>query len=359
MRYDRLVPTLAVALALTAWAVAQAPDAPRTPGAAGQAKAAPKPRTEAEKAAEAAIDEAIEKLKDLKSVRAQMLQTVEMLGQSFVIKGDYARAPGNRFHMRLTVDKLGDASGLMIQVCDGKYLFDFQQVLQNQYCEKSDITRVLKTLKDPRFDPEVRDQLMAQLGLAGPDALLRGLRRLIRFDQKKADVYDDHDVWVLRGEWADRATLNLPNIGALPPNGPLPPFVPSRVTLWIGKRDGWPYQVEFKGMTRSLLETAPPEKKAGAAPALPPVAAGDRPTRIVLAYTGVEFDLKEKDYDPGDFVFRSPVTPVDRTDQDVARLEGFLSALAERKKAEAAQGKGADAVGTTPPADVPKSARPR
>jgi hypothetical protein len=362
MPYDRLLPTLAIALALTAWAAARGQDAARTPAAAGQAKAAPKaPRTEAEKAAEAAIDEAIEKLKAVTSVRAQLTQTVDMLGQTFVIKGTYLRAPNNRFRMELEVKDLGDASGKMIQVCDGKNLIDYQRVLQVQAYERTDIAKVLDKLKDERFDPEVREQFLTQLGLAGPDALLRGLRKLVRFDQKKADVLDDHDVWVLRGEWADRATLNLPGAGALPPNGPLPPFVPSRVTLYLGKADGWPYQVEFKGLTRSILETAPPEKKAAGTPAIPPVAAADRPTRIVLYYTGVEFNLKGDDIDRREFfAFQAPqgVQVLDRTDQYVNYLEASLRALADRKKAEAAQGKGAESPGELPATDVPRSATP-
>ncbi|HWE39700.1 MAG TPA: hypothetical protein VG406_24335 [Isosphaeraceae bacterium] len=363
MPYDRLLPTLAIALALTAWAGAQAPDAARNPSAAGQAKAAAKvPRTEAEKAAEAVIDEAIDKLKAVTSVRAQLLETVEMLGQSFAIQGTYLRAPSNRFRMNLSVVRLGDAKGTMIQVCDGKYLIEFQQVLEVQACERTDISQVLGKLNDSHFDPEIREQLQAQLGLAGPDALLRGLRKLIRFDQKKSDVLDNHDVWVLRGEWSDPSTLNLPGVGALPAKGPLPPFVPSRVTLWLGKGDGWPYQVEFKGMTRSILETAPPEKKAAGTPALPPVAASDRPTRIVLSYTGVEFGLTDKDIGRDEFKFQPPqgVQIFDRTAQDVARIEGILRALDDRKKAEAAQGKGAEPGpgGELPSVDVPKSATP-
>jgi hypothetical protein len=361
MPYDRLLPTLAIAFALTAWAAAQGQDAARGGAAAGQAKAAAKaPRTEAEKAAEAAIDEAIEKLKDVTTVRALLVQTVEMLGQSFVIEGSYLRAPQNRFRMELKVRNLGDATGTMIQVCDGKNLVEFQQVLQVQAYEHTDISKVLDKLKDPGFDPEVREQFLTQLGLAGPDALLRGLRRLIRFDQKKADVLDNRDVWVLRGEWADRSTLNLPGAGALPPNGPLPPFVPSRVTLYIGKSDGWPYQVEFKGLTRSILETPPPEKKAAGTPAIPPVAAADQPTRIILAYSGVEFHLEGAEIGPKEFAFQAPqgVRIVDRTEQYVNYLESNLRALEERKKSEAAQGKGAESPGEVPPADVPKSSIP-
>ena len=82
MRYDQTMPnhrivlTLAVAVALPLLALAQAPPPGQVP---------PAPPTPAEQT----LDAAIEKLKAITSVRADIRQDVDMLGQKFSVVGQY------------------------------------------------------------------------------------------------------------------------------------------------------------------------------------------------------------------------------------------------------------------------------
>ena len=202
------------------------------------------------------------------------------------------------------------------------------------------------------------------MGFAGPDALLTGLRRAIHFDSKKADVLDGREVWILRGAWteANRAALNMPGQSPLPAVGPLPPYIPNLVTLWLGKKDGWPYQVELKGMSRSILETGPTDKKSGSGskPSTTEPAAADAPfsldtpSKMLLRYTNVSFD--PKDLKPENFFFSPPanVRPNDLTADALADLDRLADEMARRKAVAADTLENSGGQSDLPPVDLPK-----
>src|SRR3954452_15442374 len=201
-------------------APAAAPAAASTPAATP-----PAPPTQAE----LALDEEARKVAALASVSADLVQTVEMLKQKFTIKGTYLKAPGDRVSLRLVVQGLPGSGGEMRQVCDGVTLWDFQQVLESRYCRKVTLAPILEKLKSADLDAASRDQVMTQLGIAGPDILLLGLRKAVHFDQKEEAVYQDEvtkkeiPAYILRGNWQDRQGLLGPNQQPLPEKAPLPP----------------------------------------------------------------------------------------------------------------------------------------
>src|SRR5262245_38180826 len=241
-----LVPSLALAVAAcfaTAAALGQAPtpgtQAPVRQPASPVAKAAPgaaagpaatgetpkEPPTEAERL----IDVAIKQVAGLKSVAADMLQSVEMLKQKFDIKGKYLKAPSSRIYLKLTISGLPDASGTMLQICDGVTLWDYQEVLDSKFFRKMSVQPVFERLNAPEIAAKTREQIMTQMGFAGPEALLVGLRKTIKFDQKETGEIDGKSAWILRGTWLSRNGLVGPDQRPLPLTGPLPPYVPSTV----------------------------------------------------------------------------------------------------------------------------------
>src|SRR5271157_5593961 len=216
---------LSAALGWTTHAPAQAPQpsaaqpptsvAPPPPPATG---AAPAPATGAAPAATAGkpgeppqeppteaerlIDLAIKKIAGVKSVSADMVQNIVMLKQKFNIKG-----PDSRTYLKLTVSGLPDSNGTLLQVCDGETLWEYQQILESQNYRKLSIKPIFERLNSPDIDANTRDQILNQMGFAGPDALLVGLRKSVRFDQKEEDTLDGKAMWVLRGTWRNRNGL--------------------------------------------------------------------------------------------------------------------------------------------------------
>lgn len=344
MPINRSIPTLALLLALARAAPGQAQDVPGlapTPAPASLAPpmAAPKlPPTEAEKA----IDEAIRKVRALESVAADLTMDADMLGQSFTLKGQYFKAPGHRVYLRLGLEGLGEIAGTMLQICDGTTLWDFSKILDGQKCSKLAIGPVIKALDKPECDADFREMVLTKLGFAGPDALLAGLRKSCRFDQLAEKTLkvgqDEVAVFEIRGTWEDR-NLNGPGQAPLPQATPLPPFVPSIVAVWIGREDGWPYQVSFEGRLPAMVPRAEREVDATGRPVgrqTTPSKEARRPTRLMLNYSNVQLN---KALGPENFAFQPPegVPAPDGTEKIVTELEQAIADRAAAKRNEAAK----------------------
>ena len=353
MPKNRLFFALGVAalFSLTAWA--QAPIAPPAGSvqaaqadALAKAKAAiDEPPTEAEKT----LDAAIKKVAALNSVAADLNESVDMLDQKFTIRGRYLKAPGHRIYLQLKIAGLADSAAQMLQVCDGQTLWDYQQVLDSQQYGKLEVGQVFEKLKAPELDDLIRDSVTSQLGFAGADELLRGLRKIGRFDQQVAEVLDGKDVWLLTGEWKSREGLFAPNQQPLPALAPLPAYVPSLLKVWVGKDDGWPYKVRLVGRLATVLSETRKivdGKPVGAA-------GGQRkiqPTIVEIVYSDVKFNPELK---TDEFAFTPPQNArvEDRTQTFVGMLDQAIQFRAASKKAEAAKG---DEPLLKQPIDLPK-----
>jgi outer membrane lipoprotein-sorting protein len=312
---------------------ASAPPAATGPAVAKPAEPAQEPPTEAERL----IDEAIKKIAGLKSVSADLVQTVDMLKQKFEIRGRYLKAPSSRVYLKLSVSGLPDSAGTIVQVCDGETLWDSQQIFDSKSYRKLSIRPVFERLNSPDMDPKIRDQIVTQLGFSGPETLLVGLRKSIKFDIKEEDTLDGKPVWVLRGTWRNRSGLVGPDQRPLPPTGPLPAYVPSVATLTVGKDDGWPYKLVMVGKVPTILVTP----RAGSEKAAPGKRPADNiePSLLTLVYSGVKLNPEIK---AEEFVFTAPpsASVEDNTEVTIKGLDQLIQTQLMQKRAEAARQEG-------------------
>jgi outer membrane lipoprotein-sorting protein len=320
------------------------PGAPQEPGAAANVepqgavpvKAPPGPTEEPPTEAERVIDLAIKKLTALKSVSAELLEKVEMLNQKFTIKGRYLRAEGTRVYLSLTVQGLADSEGTTLQVCDGETLWDYEQLFNNQIYRKMSIKPVLERLNSPDLDPKAKDSITTGMGFSGPETLLVGLRRTLKFDQKEEGELDGRKVWILRGTWRNRQGLALPNSQPAPATGILPPYVPMDGTLYLGKDDGWPYKLVLVGRKPTgIIDTrlkGMDGRVIGSQRSIEKI----EPTRIELIYSNVKLNVVIR---VEEFAFTAPSTanPEDNTQAIVNTLDRAIQSEAARKKAESAK----------------------
>ena len=306
--------------------------------------------------AEEVLDKSIARLKKIVSFSADIAQTVDMLNQKFEIKGNYLKASNYRIYLKLAVSGLGDTPATTLQVCDGTTLWEFRQVLDTQSYTKMTIPAILKKLNDPVLEGSpLREMIATRIGFAGPEAMLVGLRKTVRFDQKADDTFEGKKVWIIRGQWKDRSGLVGP--GQQPPSAtaPLPPYIPSNVYVWIGQDDGWPLKIEMVGNAPSMLgnqdfrRLGPDGRPIG--PKIPPPKVD--PSRIVLAYKNLKLN---PDLKPETFAFQAPAgapNVQDGTDDLLTFLDRAIQEETMRKKAEAAKG---DSSSVLPnPIDVPKT----
>jgi outer membrane lipoprotein-sorting protein len=361
MPKNRLFPVFAISFAVLIGASVY--DSRAAAPAAGTAAAAPEappvePPTEAEKF----LDEAIKKVAAIKSVSAKMLEKVEMLGQKFEITGRYLRAPNDRIRLELNVVGLPDSKGSMLQVCNGTTFWDYQQVYETQIYYRRDAAPILAKVRSPELDENLREQVLNQMGLAGPEILLTGLRRVVKFDQKEEQTLDGRPVWVLAGNWKSREGLLGPNSAPLRPMDNLPSYIPSLVVAYLGKDDYWPYKVKLSGQQSSIVmgdaydtrPIGPDGRRIG------PRTAIQKPllTKIELDYRDVQLNGSISDKE---FVFQAPqgAHVEDDTRKILDGLEQAITMRAAQKKADAAKGDTAKAEeSAVAPIDVPKSAIP-
>lgn len=350
MPKNRTLPAIGVALLIPLAAWAQSPSEPaKVPGATAPAapagsvqaaEAAKAAETEAPTEAETFLDGAIKAAAKFKTVSADVVQTVDMLDQKFRVNGRYLKAPDNQIRLELKVEGLPDAGGEFLQVCDGKTLWDVQQVLETKNYRRIEVGKVFEKIKTAELDDELREQVLTTLGLAGPEELLKGLRRSVRFNQPKTletlRQFSGKQFWVLRGEWQSRVGLTGPNQAPISPTAPLPAYMPSLVVVHLGKDDLWPYQIRLVGRQPAMIydtrKIGPDGHPIGAASSIQKV----KPTEIVLSYENVKLDTE---LSADEFVFSPPsnVRVVDQTQEVVGMLDQTIQVRAAQKKAEAAK----------------------
>ena len=336
----RISLTLGLALAIPLWALAQEPAA--NPAPAAPAEAAAK-LTEGEKI----VDRAVAKLREIKSASAKLEVVADMLNQKFRLDGDYKKAPGNRLFLLLVLVGSANSSGSpdrMLQVCDGVTLWDFNKVLEREDCTKRSIDKILKVLNSPDCDPKLREDMLAILGFVGPEAVLTGIRKSFVIDQVRDGTFEGKPVTILNGSWKDAKTPVMPGGGNPAFSGPLPPYVPTLVTIILGKADGWPYQVIFEGRLPAQIEQ---QKKKMADAQIDTDATGRaigkrmtapaaKPSKLTLTYVNVQINVPIPDET---FAFEPPknARTRDETDLIVSQLEQAVAKSADAKKAQAAK----------------------
>jgi outer membrane lipoprotein-sorting protein len=319
---------------------AGASEAARGGPAAGPGGIPTAPAEEPPTEAELAIDEAIRKISKLQSVAAELEQDVEMLNQKFRINGRYLRAPNTRLYVLLTVaGGLPDTTGRFLQVCDGETLWEYELVLDQSYYRKLLIKPILERLNSPDLDPEIRTKATTQMGVAGPETLLVGLRKTLLFNQKEAATLDGRKVWMFHGTWKSRQGLTF-NSQPVNPTGLLPPYIPMDVLLYLGMEDGWPYKLVLTGREASDLadvrRKGPDGKIVGSKASREKIPR----TKITMTYSNVKFNAAIRQ---DEFVFQAPANAsvADDTESLMKTLDRALEAAALKKKSDAAQKDGA------------------
>ena len=226
-----------------------------------------------------------------------------MLKQDFIIKGRFIKGPGSRIYQKLTVSGIPDSPGTTLQVCDGETLWDYQEILEAKVFRKLSIKPILERLSSPDIDAQTRDQIVSRIGFAGPETLLVGLRQAIKFTIKEETTLDGKPVWLLRGTWRSRNGLTGPDQRPVAATGPLPAFIPSTASLYLGKEDGWPYKLVLVGNVPTILK----DTRLRGVDGRPIGPKGSieqiEPSKIELTYSNVQLNPIIR---PEEFAFQAP-----------------------------------------------------
>jgi hypothetical protein len=212
--------------------------------------------------------------------------------------------------MRLRLD---DDFSSLLQVCDGHYIWNYNQIFAQETLIRIDLDRV-----NQRLEEAGKSQPPPTGGLSGVGGLPRLMQSIgssfnfVRADQTR--LRGQVPTWRLEGLWTPaRLAQLLPEQakaiqgGKAPDLSRLPTHAPDRVVVFLGADDLFPYRIEYH---RQL------DKKAS------PAATSDR-IMTEIDFYDVAFDVP---IPPSRFIY-SPgnLPPTDGTDQ-------FLSAMGLGRK---------------------------
>jgi hypothetical protein len=336
MPYIPFIPVVILGLLVNPYCQAQ--DAATPPPAIST------PAPEEATLAERQLDAATIKIRLMKQIAASIVEENEILNQKFSLEGNYYKDFSNPavflVRLQLKLVGLGDTGSTMLQVCDGKVLWDFQKVLKMQVYRKKDILPILEKLNNSNLNIYLKSDVISSLGFGGPEAMMTGLRRAVKFDTVEPAVIDGVEVWDLSGNWIDRSKLLDMNGRQLPPNAPLPPYVPSSIHVFVAKESGWPYKIVMTGKRppKLAVDTRAMDPISGRPVGVKREPPKVEPSKITLFYKL----LPLSELNPGLFVFDTPAdvsaaSVRDETQDFLIDLDRVIQGENNRKKAEAAK----------------------
>ncbi len=338
MPYARIIPVVVAGLLFPLYCQGQESG----PASTSPTAIAPPPAPVVRTMADNALDAAIVKVHLMTQIAASVEQKVDMLNQKFQIEGNYFKdfTKGLKVRLQLKLVGLGESGSTMLQVCDGKTLWDFQKVLKMQIYRKKEILPIMKELDESSLDEFYKSLVISNLGFGGPESLMNGLKKAVKFDQFSEEKLDGRDVYVVGGTWIDRSKLLGANDRGLPATSPLPPYVPTTVQLYVGKENGWPYKLVMTGITpvKVVEEARAYDPVSGRPIGVKKAPPKVDPTKITLLYNL----LPLTEIKPGLFEFEPPADVAvsnvkDETDDFLKQLRLLIQSENNRKKAEAAK----------------------
>ncbi|OAI55357.1 hypothetical protein AYO47_02520 [Planctomyces sp. SCGC AG-212-M04] len=290
---------------------AKAPPAGKAPEAAP----APEPNPEAVALVKAARD----RLSKWQSIRANVVQTIDVGDRRFKASGRFlvGEFPKLRLEYELTV---GNTVGKLLEVCDGQVLHVERRIEEAAAKEpkversseeaeardaekpvfestRRDVQRILRATSDA--DAVAVSMHAADIGLGGLSALLASLDRTMVFDSIREEEHAGQKFRVVQGVWNPTYLGDLQTkLGGMAPQ--LAGFLPERVRIYFEGESLFPVRILY-------LKITSPERRTYRA-------------MLSLEFHDVEFDVML----PADaFIYRVPsgVQQKDDTDEFIQLLK--------------------------------------
>ncbi len=200
---------------------------------------------------------AIQTLEANRSIQASIRHETTMLGRRVVGRGVYLEQqarPWPQVRLELST-QMGEKTGSLVQVCDGRYLWTFDSLAEQPRVEKVDLVRIAEAL-DERPGPEAPEELSRIPIFYGLPRLLWTVSGRFAFSRSDPGRWGRarQAVWRMEGQWVARQAVAhaapTPHSGS--PNAPivarlaLPPLVPDRVVVVLEQQTLFPLRIEFR-----------------------------------------------------------------------------------------------------------------
>lgn len=247
----------------SAWQEAGEPkDQPKSPNPAAPAVTQEKPPVPLPEAQDY-MRQARDRLSGWTSVRAEIIERIDLGGRRFKAEGSYIAGEFPRTRMEFEI-RLGDTVGKLLEVCDGQVLHILRTIDKaspKPAVESKDATRKAEPGSKPLVEAIRRDvqQILraapnsknvalpihaADLGLGGPAAILASLERTMVFESIKDMEHDGRKFRVVQGRWNPQSHSSLvTTLG--PAASQLEGFFPDRVDIWFDAETQFPVRILY------------------------------------------------------------------------------------------------------------------
>jgi hypothetical protein len=188
------------------------------------------------------------------SISAKIQQDIHLFGTHLVGSGVYLeQSDGRLFLLRLeTRIQLGEKACSFLDVSDGRYLWSYQKIREEEKLKRIDLLRVQQQAEElGELDNVIARGWHLQVG--GLTKLIGALNAWFDFHTVQATSLHQLPAWRLAGRWKPKKlALLLPEqADAIEAGKPadldgLPAHVPDHVVLLLGQDDYFPYQIEYR-----------------------------------------------------------------------------------------------------------------
>ncbi|QGJ69596.1 Hypothetical protein PBC10988_12780 [Planctomycetales bacterium 10988] len=198
---------------------------------------------------------ALDRLNATPELTVRFRQEVKTFGPVVRGAGIYVKGSGNRSYFELKIQgEHGQPPTVVQQVCDGKTLWEFRDILGKTELVRVERAHVEEVLK---ANPHHLPQPLQLQGIGGLARMLSGLQAAFRFHRPRRVVRSSQDqqkqdVAVLRGTWKTESWMRLLPEQAeaiaqgQPPNrDSLPDYLPTEVELHLRSKDLLPVYLEL------------------------------------------------------------------------------------------------------------------
>jgi hypothetical protein len=235
------------------------PKQPESEAGSKPREAPPEPSPEAEDY----IRQARDRLTNWQSVKADIVERIDIGGRRFKAEGTYIAGPFPKTRFEYQV-QVGDTVGTLLEVCEGPVLHILRTIDKVgskppnasdpattkgdtgskpvQEAIRRDVQRILRAA--PNAKNIALPMHAADLGLGGLAATLASLERTMVFESIKDVDHDGRKFRVVQGRWnpASRSSL-LTTLGPSAPQ--LEGFIPDRVDIWFETETQFPVRILY------------------------------------------------------------------------------------------------------------------
>lgn len=236
--------------------------------------------------AQVTMESARDRLISYRSVKAQIVENVNLGPRRFRMEGSYLQ--GTDLKLRLEYDlKVGNTAAQMVEVCDGQILWTHQTVGKEQRVTRRNVRQILTAASTAGKTPQ--NLLTAELGLGGLPGLLAGIQKSVQLEKQWDQDVNDQTFVVIEGGWKKsfRSKFTGPDADK---DEPLPAFVPDRIRIYFEKESLFPRRILYMKQDES----------------------GSRRPMVTLDFVDVEWNVELADdafdYTPPEKVARQDVT---------------------------------------------------